>query len=57
MSSTPSQETVEQTKQQIRGLINEIAELSRTDHPADEYYPLCSSASSMPWQPWAVLFG
>ncbi len=39
MSSTPSQETVEQTKQQIRGLINEIAELSRTDHPADEYYP------------------
>lgn len=39
MSSTPSQETVEQTKQQIRGLINEIAELSRSEHPADEYYP------------------
>ncbi|MFO1066115.1 MAG: biotin/lipoyl-binding protein [Pirellulales bacterium] len=39
MSSTPSPETVEQTKQQIRGLINEIAELSRADHAADEYYP------------------
>ncbi len=39
MSSTPSQETVEQTKQQIRGLINEIAELSRSDYAADEYYP------------------
>ncbi len=39
MSSTPSQETVEQTKQQIRGLINEIAELSRSDREADEYYP------------------
>ena len=39
MSSTPSHETVEQTKQQIRGLINEIAELSRSDHAADEYYP------------------
>lgn len=39
MSSTPSQETVEQTKQQIRGLINEIAELSRSEHEADEYYP------------------
>ncbi|MGN6133031.1 MAG: efflux RND transporter periplasmic adaptor subunit [Aureliella sp.] len=39
MSSTPSQETVEQTKQQIRGLINEIAELSRSEHEADEFYP------------------
>jgi hypothetical protein len=39
MSSTPSHETVEQTKQQIRGLINEIAELSRADHAADDYYP------------------
>ncbi len=39
MSATPSQETVEQTKQQIRTLINEIAELSRTDTPGEEYYP------------------
>lgn len=39
MSSSPSQETVEQTKQQIRGLINEISELSRSDHPAEEYFP------------------
>ncbi len=36
---SPSQETVEQTKQQIRNLINEIAELSRTDHSAEEYFP------------------
>ena len=36
---SPSQETVEQTKQQIRSLINEIAELSRTDHAAEEYFP------------------
>lgn len=39
MSTTPSQETVEQTKQQIRTLINEIAELSRSETPAEEYYP------------------
>ncbi len=39
MSTTPSQETVEQTKQQIRSLINEIAELSRGDHAAEEYFP------------------
>lgn len=39
MSTTPSQETVEQTKQQIRTLINEIAELSRSDTAAEEYYP------------------
>ena len=39
MSTTPSQETVEQTKQQIRRLINEIAELSRSDMVGDEYYP------------------
>lgn len=39
MSTTPSQETVEQTKQQIRTLINEIAEMSRTDTAAEEYYP------------------
>ncbi|GAB5402444.1 MAG: HlyD family efflux transporter periplasmic adaptor subunit [Aureliella sp.] len=39
MSTTPSQETVEQTKQQIRSLINEIAELSRSDSPGEEYFP------------------
>lgn len=39
MSTTPSQETVEQTKQQIRALINEIAELSRSEAAAEEYYP------------------
>ncbi|HBE67349.1 MAG TPA: hemolysin D [Planctomycetaceae bacterium] len=39
MSTTPSQETVEQTKQQIRTLINEIAELSRSDSPSEEYFP------------------
>ncbi len=39
MSTTPSQETVEQTKQQIRSLINEIAEMSRAGSPAEEYFP------------------
>ena len=39
MASTPSQETVEQTKQQIRTLINEIAELSRADAPSEEFFP------------------
>ncbi|RMF44736.1 MAG: GAF domain-containing protein, partial [Planctomycetota bacterium] len=39
MSTTPSPETVEQTKQQIRVLINEIADLSRSDAPAEEYFP------------------
>lgn len=39
MSSVPSPESVEETKQQIRGLINEIAELSRGDSLAQEYYP------------------
>ncbi len=39
MSSAPSPESVEQTKQQIRGLINEIAEMSRSETPADEYFP------------------
>ncbi len=39
MSATPSQESVDQTKQQIRTLINEIAELSRKETPSEEYYP------------------
>ena len=38
-SSLPSPESVEETKQQIRGLINEITELSRSELPAEEYYP------------------
>ncbi|MBX3420414.1 MAG: biotin/lipoyl-binding protein [Pirellulaceae bacterium] len=39
MSSVPSPESVEETKQQIRGLISEIADLSRGDVPAEEYFP------------------
>ncbi len=39
MSSAPSPESVEQTKQQIRGLINEIADMSRSEVPAEEYFP------------------
>ncbi len=39
MSTTPSPETVEQTKQQIRALINEIADLSRSESQAEEYFP------------------
>ena len=31
-------ETIEQTKQQIRGLVSEIAQLSKSDLNADEYY-------------------
>ncbi|QDS87386.1 HlyD family secretion protein [Rosistilla ulvae] len=34
-----NQETVEQTKNQIRGLVNEIAALSKSGAPAEEYYP------------------
>ena len=34
-----NQETVEQTKQQIRALVNEIAALSKSGAPAEEYYP------------------
>ncbi len=32
-------ETIEQTKQQIRGLVSEIAQLSKSDLDAAEYYP------------------
>lgn len=39
MSSAPSPESVEQTKQQIRGLINEIADMSRSEIPGEEYFP------------------
>ncbi|MBM3999875.1 MAG: biotin/lipoyl-binding protein [Planctomycetes bacterium] len=42
MSSDPSavnSETIEQTRQQIRGLVSEIAQLSKSDLGPDEYYP------------------
>ncbi len=39
MSSTPTEESVERTKQQIRSLVNEISELSKSDVEAGEFYP------------------
>lgn len=39
MSTSPSPESVEQTKRQIRTLVNEISEFSKTDMIATEYYP------------------
>jgi hypothetical protein len=39
MSSTPTEESVEKTKQQIRTLVNEISELSKSDAEAGEFYP------------------
>ena len=39
MSSTPTEESVERTKQQIRSLVNEISELSKSDIEAEEFYP------------------
>ncbi len=39
MSTSPSPESVEQTKRQIRNLVNEISEISKTDISAAEYYP------------------
>ena len=39
MSSIPSEENVEETKRQIRGLVNEISELSKSDVEAADYYP------------------
>lgn len=38
-SSSINPETIEQTKQQIRGLVSEIAQLSKSDLGPDEYYP------------------
>ena len=32
-------DTIEQTKQQIRGLVSEIAQLSKSDLGPEEYYP------------------
>ena len=37
--SSPSPESIEQTKQQIRTLVNEITQLSKSDIPPDEFYP------------------
>lgn len=34
-----SQETLEQTKSLIKTLVNEISDLSKTDIPADQFYP------------------
>lgn len=39
MSSGSSEENVEQTKRQIRTLVNEVAELSKSDVGAAEFYP------------------
>ncbi len=39
MTTAPSEENVEQTKRHIRGLVNEISELSKSETPAGEYYP------------------
>ncbi len=39
MSSNPSDDSVEQTKRQIRTLVNEITELSKSNVDAAEYYP------------------
>jgi hypothetical protein len=36
--SRPSQESIEQTKQQIRTLVSEISQLSRSDIAPEEYY-------------------
>ena len=36
---TVNQQTVEETKQQIRLLVNEIAALSKSGSPAEEFYP------------------
>jgi hypothetical protein len=39
MSSIPNEENVEETKRQIKSLVAEISELSKSDIAADEYYP------------------
>ena len=36
--SQVSSETIEKTKQQIRGLVGEIAQLAKSDMPAEEFY-------------------
>lgn len=37
--SSINQETIEQTKQQIRGLVNEIVQISKSDLAPEQYYP------------------
>ncbi len=39
MSSEVNADTIEQTKQQIRGLVSEIAQLSKSELGPDEFYP------------------
>lgn len=39
MASGPSDENVEQTKRQIRDLVNQVTELSKSDVDASEFYP------------------
>ena len=39
MASGPTDENVESTKRHIRGLVNEISDLSKSETPAAEYYP------------------
>ena len=39
MSSVPSQESVEQTKRQIRTLVQEISDMSKGDAAPAEFYP------------------
>ncbi len=38
MSSDVNQQAVDQTKQQIRGLVSEIAQLAKSDMNAEEFY-------------------
>jgi len=39
MASGPTEENIETTKRQIRTLVNEISELSKSNMPASEFYP------------------
>jgi hypothetical protein len=39
MASGPTEENIETTKRQIRSLVNEVVELSKSNMPATEFYP------------------
>ena len=39
MASGPSDENVEQTKRQIRDLVNQVTEMAKSDVDASEFYP------------------
>ena len=39
MASGPTEENIESTKRQIRNLVNEVVELSKSNMPASEFYP------------------